>query len=480
MAELMKWLLIAMLFVGLAPEAALAGAACHIQPGHGGMIIRTTVLEPDRAVKDDEVLIGIDGKIACVGKECRKLAPEATLLSCPDAVLSPGFINTHDHIDFGHIAPRPDSGERYEHRHEWRKGLDGHRLTQTFVADRDPAVIAWNELRFLVGGTTSTVGESWAPGLLRNLDFQDGLEGLTIHPVTYKVFPLDDASGIMRTSDCDYGEHPTTREQVSGTSAFLAHVAEGRDEAARNEFRCESSRSYDVTSRPDGSGISHDWIMPQAALIHAVGLTGEDMDLVAKRHAKLVWSPRSNLSLYGRTLDILGAEQKGITVALSSDWLPSGSMSLNRELACAVHYNHEHLNDALSDRDLWKMVTINAAKVAGADKQIGSIEVGKAADLVLFSDPHHQAEHAVVRAGTSDVMLVMRGGVVLLGLPEIVDIVRPGCEALDVGGEVRALCPEGRGRPDAVTLEAYARKRGLYPIAFSGKPENEPVCEVTP
>nr|WP_246375838.1 amidohydrolase family protein [Gluconacetobacter takamatsuzukensis] len=219
--------------------------------------------------------------------------------------------------------------------------------------------------------------------------------------------------------------------------------------------------------------------MPQAVLIHAVALTPEDLDLVAARHASLVWSPRSNLSLYGQTMKVLAARQRGITIALGSDWLPSGSMNMNRELACAVRYDHGHLHDALGDAVLWRMVTLDAARVAGAEKEIGSIAVGKLADLVLFADPAHRGVHAVVRATPQDDMLVLRGGRMLVGRSDIVDRLRPDCAAIAVPGAALELCPEP-GRASAAELSAHAAAHGLYPLAFAGTPPDEPPCETAP
>ena len=470
---------LAILLLGLSTAHARAARSCRVTPGSRELLIHATVLTPAGAIDDGEVLVGSDGRIACVGLSCRSRAPGATMLDCPDDVLSPGLINTHDHIDYTGIAPRPDTGERYEHRHEWRKGLDGHRRLENFQPDRDPRVIAWGELRFLVGGATSTVGEAMAPGLLRNLDFAAGLEGLPVRPVTYRIFPLDDADGIMRTRDCDYGHHPATHDEVAASSAFLAHVAEGRDQAARNEFRCESDAGYDRTPEPGGGGTANDWIMPQAALIHAVALTTSDLALVAQRRASIVWSPRSNLALYGKTLDVLEAHRLGIAVALGSDWLPSGSMNLNRELACAVSYDQTHLGGALSDRDLWRMVTIDAARVVHDEAQVGSIAPGQAADLALFERQGADPYAAVVSSTPRSVALVMRGGTILYGIPTVVDALRPGCGALDVAGAAKLLCPEP-DRLDAGALQAFARSRNLYPIAFAGPPLNEPTCAASP
>jgi cytosine/adenosine deaminase-related metal-dependent hydrolase len=468
------------LLIAITARVALADIArdCTMRAGNANLLIRAIVLARDGVLPHGEVLIS-GGTIACVGTDCSAQAAGATLLACPQEVLSPGLINTHDHIGFAGVAPRPDTGERFEHRHEWRLGLDGHHKTQDFDIDTDPRVIGWGELRFLAGGTTSTVGGSMAPGLVRNLDFAAGLEGLPAPPVTYRVFPLDDAAGIMRTSDCDYGPHAATHDDVAKTSAFLAHVAEGRDDAARNEFRCESSATYDVTPLPAGGGVSNDWIMPQATLIHAVGLTAADLALVAQRHAALVWSPRSNLALYGATLDVLDAHRLGITIALGSDWLPSGSMNLNRELICAKHYDRAHLRDALSDEDLWKMVTIDAARVVHDETWIGSIAPQMVADVALFKPHGPNPFSAIVQSSPQNVSLVVRGGTVLYGDPRVVDALHPGCETIDAGGAMKRLCGEA-GRPTAAALEAFAGTRGLYPLAFAGVPKNEPLCEVRP
>jgi hypothetical protein len=389
------------------------------------------------------------------------------------------LINTHDHIGFTGDAPRKDTGERFAHRHEWRLGLDGHHAAQGEDVTHDTRVIAWGELRFLAGGTTSIVGGSMAPGLVRNLDHADGLEGLRVAPVLYKVFPLDDASGIMRTHDCNYGPHPSTRADVVQSHAFLAHVAEGRNAAARNEFRCESSRTYDVTPQPGGGGTSADWIVPQATLIHAVGLTPADLAVVAQRHAGLVWSPRSNLALYGKTMDVLTAHRLGITIALGSDWLPSGSMDLNRELVCAKHIDATLLGNALSNRDLWKMVTIDAARVVHDAESIGSIAPHLMGDVALYTPRGDDPYAAVVESTPQSTALVVRGGRVMYGTPAIVDALRGGCSTIAAGGTPKRLCDEP-GRASGAAMQAFARAHHLYPVAFDGTPRNEPTCELRP
>lgn len=71
--------------------------------------------------------------------------------------------------------------------------------------------------------------------------------------------------------------------------------------------------------------------------------------------------------------------QQGITVAINSDDAEMGRR-LNQEAAKAVKYG------GISEEDAWKMVTLNPAKLLHLDQRMGSVSVGKDADLVLWSD----------------------------------------------------------------------------------------------
>lgn len=71
--------------------------------------------------------------------------------------------------------------------------------------------------------------------------------------------------------------------------------------------------------------------------------------------------------------------QAGVTVAYNSDDAEM-SRRLNQEAAKAVKYG------GVSEEDAWKFVTLNPAKLLHLDDRIGSIKIGKDADLVLWSD----------------------------------------------------------------------------------------------
>jgi cytosine/adenosine deaminase-related metal-dependent hydrolase len=477
MRRLTAWL--AAVLLGLAATAA-AAAPCRAVAGSDGLLIRARLLtDAPGPPRVGEARLDAAGTIACVGKACGAGHPDAARLDCPQALLSPGFIDLHEHLMFAHIAPRPDDGVRYGQRHDWRLGLRGRPKKEGFTASFDPDVLAWGELRHLLTGTTSIVGGAMAPGLARNLDLQAGLEGLKAPHVTNAVFPLDDAAGLQREGDCDYGPHAATEAQVSGLAAYVAHVAEGRDAAAANEFACLSDATFDTTPAAGGGGISHDILLPNLVMVHGVALTRAMLERAAARGATLVWSPRSNLSLYGRTLDVASARELGMTVALGTDWLPSGSISMPREAACALAYGRAHLGGRLAPREVWRMMTLAPAKAVRMDGLIGAIRPGLAGDLILVAGGRGDAYRRVALAAPQDLLLVLRGGRALAGRAALLKPLNPSrdCEAADLAGAPDAVCIAAEGGKTYAALAAEMAQRQVWPAVFKGPPPVEPTCE---
>ena len=171
---------------------------------------------------------------------------------------------------------------------------------------------------------------------------------------------------------------------------------------------------------------------PNTSIIHGIGVSPEDIGNISDSGAKLVWSPRSNVSLYGFTAPVTTYAAMGVPIALGTDWTPSGSGQVLRELACADYLNEFHMGFAFTHRELWLMATRNGAIALGAPDQLGSLEPGKIADIAIFDGSTRPAYEAVTRADLSDVAMVMRGSKVLYGDADIVGALRAdaaSCEA---------------------------------------------------
>jgi cysteine-rich repeat protein len=459
----------------------LTSGVCNVTAGDMGRLIVGTVLTPTTIYRGGQVLVDDQGSIVFVGCKadcdadpaCQSQAASATAITCPQGVISPGLINTHDHITYTQDPPYNDTGERYEHRHEWRKGICNHtKIPAPGGATNDQ--ISWGELRFLFGGATSTVGSGGMTGLLRNLDKAAMEEGLSQTAVDFDTFPLGDST--QPSNMCSVENGPpiacttytgiVTPSGIAADDAYLPHVSEGINDFAHNEFTCLSTAPNDV-------------IVDKTAIIHGIGLRPQDYALMAKQGTALIWSPRSNVTLYGDTALVTEAGRMGVVIALGTDWLPSGSMNLQRELQCADSLNKTYLGKYFSDRDLWMMVTANAAVATAVDDVIGTLQKGRVADISIFDGSKNLDYRAIIDAAPQDVALVLRAGKPLYGDASILGVIPNAgtCDALDVCGTMKQVCLSGEIGKSWTTLSTT--NSSLYPTFFCGSPMNEPSCKPT-
>ena len=442
-----------------------ASGTCTVTPGNGATLITGDVLTSSTVYVGGSVLVDSAGSISCIGCSCDSAAQGATQITCANGVVSPALINPHDHITYSQNLPFNDTGERFEHRNDWREGKNGHtKLTVPGGATADQ--IRWAEVRFLMGGAASTVGSGSVAGLVRNLDRSADEEGLPTKPVDFDTFPLGDSNGTQLASGCAY-PNIVSPASIAGDDAFLPHIAEGINAFASNEFACTSSNV----------GGAKDLLEAKTAMIHSVGLTAADYAGIAAVGGSIIWSPRSNIALYGDTAAISTARHLGVRIALGTDWIATGSMNLQRELACADSFNKTYLDGLLTDEDLWRMVTVDAAAATGTASAIGELAVGKTADVSIFDGKTNHDYRAVVASGAADVVMVMRAGKVLYGDANVVAATRKGaaCDAIDVCGSSKQICLSDEYGENLTALTA-AVGSSAYPAFFCGSPMNEPTC----
>lgn len=148
-------------------------------------------------------------------------------------------------------------------------------------------------------------------------------------------------------------------------------------------------------------------------LIHGVHLSEGDMDLVHQARTKVAVCPRSNDHLGVGLPPLRRLEKKGITLALGTDSLASSdSLSLWDEMRfICKQYGHD---DTFSPASLLRMATLGGAEALGLGTVIGSLEPGKAADLVVVSAPvtwgHDLIASLIEGTGPDHIHMVMIAG----------------------------------------------------------------------
>jgi hypothetical protein len=177
--------------------------------------------------------------------------------------------------------------------------------------------------------------------------------------------------------------------------AYFYHLSEGVDERARKHF-------FNLKE--------NDLINKKLVGIHALGLHKEDLIYLKKKGAKIVWSPFSNQLLYGKTINLQDLKDSGVTFSLGCDWTPSGSKNILQELKIAYHVN-KNQNDVFTSYELVQSVTSSAAKVAGWETHLGTLEDGKLADILVIKGDTEDPYTQLIRTVEKDVELVIVNGV---------------------------------------------------------------------
>lgn len=162
---------------------------------------------------------------------------------------------------------------------------------------------------------------------------------------------------------------------------------------------------------------------PDAIMSHCIDLEQREIDLIAESDTCIVTNPSAVFAIRGRcpVIELLDA---GVTVAIGSDGTaPDRSNDMFRHMQQAMHYHRRHFRDSqlLPPGKTLEMVTIDAARALGMDDEIGSLEVGKRADIILvdLNKPHlHPINMPLWRvvsfANGADVDTVVIGGEILM------------------------------------------------------------------
>ena len=157
---------------------------------------------------------------------------------------------------------------------------------------------------------------------------------------------------------------------------------------------------------------------------HAVHLDDSELDLLSGRSPGIVHAPQSNMKLASGVARVSDMVARGLHPGLGTDGCASNNdLDLFREMDTAAKLSKVFTLDptSLSAATVLKMATVWGAGVLGLEKEIGTLEVGKKADIIVLDlrSPHlvplyHPFSTLVYSASGADVRHVMVNGRLLL------------------------------------------------------------------
>ncbi len=413
----------------------------------------------------DGAVVVDGGTIVRVGRAADVLADGDNAadshVELPDCALLPGFVNVHTHVELTLLRGLCEESDFFP----WIRRLT--RIKYECASEASFAIGArWGIVEALRGGTT-TIGDASDRGVVLDAMIETGLRGIA-YAELFGPDPRDAADRIgayrgelehscaRATERVRPGVSPHAPYTVSGALFIRAvelarelglplsiHAAES---VAETDFVVRgvgpfadllAGRGIAVTPR-DVSPVRylHDLgvLRAKPLLVHGIRTDSDDWELIGESGARLAHCPRSNAKLGHGIAPLSEWATRGIPLGLGTDSVVSNNacdmLSEARTMCLQQRARTDRPGPPPTARDALRIATLGGAEALGMSSEIGSLEVGKKADLIAVDlsapaiRPVHDVETAIVfGASGRDVRLAVVDGRALLrdGRVETVD-----------------------------------------------------------
>ena len=392
----------------------------------------------DRVLSPGAVAIS-DGKIVAVGSPGDLLSryrPKERI-SRPSAVVLPGLVNTHTHAAMSLMRGIADDQPLMEWLQKTIFPAEARNVSPAFV--KDGTTLACAEM--IRGGTTTFADMYYYETYVAAAVEACGLRAVLGE--TWIDFPVPDHKNLEETRTVTraflerWKGHPRIVAAVAphapytcGKETLLAaraladefgaplliHLSETRDE--QRQIREKTGTT--PTKWLDTIGF----LGPRVVAAHGVWLDADDLRILAARKVALSHNPESNTKLGSGVAPVVAALRAGVTVGLGTDGVAGSNNDLDMWEAMDFAGKLAKVTaldpTVLPARELLRMATIDGARALGLEKVSGSLEAGKAADLIAVdldaprtSPVYDVAAALVYSVKASDVSLTIVEGKIL-------------------------------------------------------------------
>jgi 5-methylthioadenosine/S-adenosylhomocysteine deaminase len=391
-----------------------------------------------------------DKKIIDVGKTRelkRKYGRGYEKIDAKGKVVMPGLVNTHQHAAMSLLRGYADDLPLQEWLEKWIWPIEKH------MTARDVYVGALlTAVESIMGGTTTVnTMYHYTPEENEAKAFADaGLRGVIGH-VCFSWRKEEDrkaledlaekwhdkADGLIRASvdpHAPYTVDPEYLKELKESRAELnqkygsemapiiwhIHVAETSDELEKIRKAFSTQLKNGVVEYLDSLGVLNEYVIAA----HCVALTDRDITIMKNRNVKASHNPISNLKLASGVSPVPKMLTEGVTVSLGTDSPCSNNATDMFETMKTTAILHKGVNrnpTLMPAQQVLEMATIEGAKALSWEQEIGSIEIGKKADLAIINlnKPHlcplyNEANHLVYAVKSADVETVTINGKIVM------------------------------------------------------------------
>jgi 5-methylthioadenosine/S-adenosylhomocysteine deaminase len=393
-------------------------------------------MDAARPVITDAAVVVTGGRIVAVGPraEMQKQYGARRTLQRAGAVIMPGLVNTHTHAPMSLLRGIAGDLMLQDWLEKYIFPAEGKNVSPEFARDGTRLAV----LEMLLGGTTTYADMYYFEEVIAEETRKAGMRGVLGQTVIR--FPAPDAKtpedALKRSQDFirrfrgDELITPSVAPHAIYTNSdatlqaarqlanrhgvpLLIHLSETK----RENDETRAARGMSPAAALDKLGI----LTGRTLAAHGVWLDEADMEILKKRGTGIAHCPSSNMKLASGAAKVTRWLALGLHAGLGTDG-PAGSnddLNMFEEMDLAAKLAKLTTGDprALAARDVLAMATIGGARALGLDQEIGSLEAGKRADLIVVAmdSPHttpsyDMVSHAVFAAKGSDVTDVMVNG----------------------------------------------------------------------
>lgn len=393
-----------------------------------------TLDSKSRVIEDGTLYVGADERIAAIrgpGEPGPEGFESARVLDTGGSVY-PGLIDLHNHIAYNALPlwASPTRTEPWLRRDQWPDDPD-YKPSISLPANAycklaGEATLKYVETKAVIGGTTAIQGSAKVP-------HYDGWLVRNVEKETFKKTRKISVRQSVRELEkpADFAKY---RKAMDEGYSFIYHLAEGRDPSLVEEFEAAKQ---------------HKLLHKRLLAIHSSALTGAEFKRWRPK-GSVVWSPFSNLWLYGHTTPANTAHESGLRICLGADWSPSAAKNLLGELKVADLCNRELFGGHFSDEQLVRMATSNPAEALAWQDTLGSLTEGLRADVVVTSGRESDPYRNLITAAEKDVEFVAINGYPFYGTRRLMDAAGAAhAESIKVGRHSRRIVLVYPGYPQA-------------------------------
>ena len=322
--------------------------------------------------------------------------------------LLPGFVNCHTHAAMSLMRGIADDLPLMDWLQNYIWPLESKWMSEAFVRDGTDLAIA----EMLRGGTTCFNDMYFYPDVTAQQAVQHGIRacvGLIVIDFP-TIWAENSAAYIAKGLDI----HDQVRHQPLITTSFAPHAPYTVSDEPLQKIRTYADEldipinmhvhetAHEVEQAVANSGQRplqrlHNLglVNPALIAIHMTQLTADEIQLMAKSGAHIVHCPESNLKLASGFCPVAQCLNAGINVALGTDGAASNNdLDMIGEMRTAALLAKAVAQDACAVPAMTalRMATINGAKALGLESEIGSLTVGKSADVIAIDLDHLETQ----------------------------------------------------------------------------------------